>query len=355
MAGQLLFLPDMALEAVAAFASSEALPWVCRRLWEMLGHRHMEAVLHAGFSVERLVQSGAALRTLAVRCAPTADGGAAGAMGAVIGQLAALQRMPHLETLALDLTRQGLAAGSGLDFLPALRGLRLTALTLKLAANRLPASAAVQPLASLARMTTLQSLSLHLMDNRVGDGGAEALAGLAALPQLRVLRLDLESNGLTHRGAGRLALLGEASRLQTLELTLSHNRIGDQGAANLVELLKAPALARLALCLDGCGLGDNGVGELAAAAERRPLAALRLSVQYGCVGDYGVEALTSLRNIPGLQSLEVRLAGNQVSAGAAAALQRRIAEANPCLRLTVTGLQRQVGPAKSSPAPPAAP
>lgn len=39
MAGQLLSLPDMALEAVAAFASSEALPWVCRRLWEMLGHR----------------------------------------------------------------------------------------------------------------------------------------------------------------------------------------------------------------------------------------------------------------------------------------------------------------------------
>lgn len=68
--------------------------------------------------------------------------------GAVIGQLAALQRMPHLETLALDLTRQGLAAGSGLDFLPALRDLRLTALTLKLAANRLPASAAVRPSSS---------------------------------------------------------------------------------------------------------------------------------------------------------------------------------------------------------------
>lgn len=47
---------------------------------QSLRRRHMEAVLHAGFSVERLVQSGAALRTLAVRCAPTADGGAAGAM-----------------------------------------------------------------------------------------------------------------------------------------------------------------------------------------------------------------------------------------------------------------------------------
>eukprot|EP00668_Euglena_longa_P010380 GGOE01012571.1.p1 GENE.GGOE01012571.1~~GGOE01012571.1.p1 ORF type:complete len:406 (+),score=40.85 GGOE01012571.1:86-1219(+) len=329
------------LLVVYDFSPSSALSMTSKRLWELMKHRYKPLRLQQNVQrqMEALLDPRVdwkdTIHILQVSSHPTTN--------IALEELRRLQELSSLEVLILNLTRLGLSLND-LNFLCALGDLRLTSLAVWLSSNKLPTTAITKCLPPVLGIKTLQSLSLHLMDNKLGDGGAKSLANaICCLPALQVVRLDLESNGVTQIGVEPLAQLKDAPQLHTLELTLSHNRIGDDGAGNLGGLLVAPTINRLTLRLDGCSIGDNGVTQLIANAGQKHFISLRLSLQYGSIDQIGAEELVKLSDV---ESLELRLTGNQIPYEAALIVKEladKPAEKN-LTKVVLIGLASQIVP-----------
>ncbi len=171
-----------------------------------------------------------------------------GLVGAAITDegLKTIGQMKRLRWLEISNTQ---ATGAGLAHLQGLPDLRY------LQANGLSGLGA-EPMASLANLPLLQSLSLNRSD--FGDAAA---ARLAESPFRNLRQLRLEDTQLTDEGARHLARLTHLNHLE-----LSRTQLTDAGVSALAALRDLEVLK-----LDGCGVTDAALASLSRLRKLREL------------------------------------------------------------------------------------
>ncbi|CAE7685958.1 NLRC3 [Symbiodinium sp. CCMP2592] len=128
--------------------------------------------------------------------------------------------------------------------------------------------------AGLRHRKELQTLTLGLRENYIGDQGTEALASaLRELTELKTLHLVLFSNNIGPVGAAAVAESLRALRqLKKLSIGLESNAFGDAGATALVESFsELPQLTQLYVNLQSNGLSEEVQQKLRAAFDSLPM------------------------------------------------------------------------------------
>lgn len=165
----------------------------------------------------------------------------------------------------------------------------------------------------------LESLTLDVSGNGLGDEALEGLEAVALPPRLTFLTLNLADNEITDAGlseGGLLRALGRAApRLRGCHLELRRNALRRGSAAPLgllLAALRSGSAARLHLGLEGNWLGVRGLEELVDAAAAGPPRLLEhLSLHLGgngIVGAVGAVLGAAVHRAARLaHSLDVRL------------------------------------------------
>lgn len=169
---------------------------------------------------------------------------------------ATLQACAHLAVLSLVVSENRLR-GPAAAFLRAAAALpSLTELRVELSVNEIPPELSTsvivgEPPASASAAPTTSSPSSPRVHPPVSEweGWSRALPLAAGI---RILWVGMESSGLRSVEAGRLAELRRLPRLESLTLVLFQNSLGDEGVEAVVRVAEAPALYQLAPDVSDC-------------------------------------------------------------------------------------------------------
>eukprot|EP00668_Euglena_longa_P047568 GGOE01063448.1.p1 GENE.GGOE01063448.1~~GGOE01063448.1.p1 ORF type:complete len:483 (-),score=74.68 GGOE01063448.1:1414-2862(-) len=173
-------------------------------------------------------------------------------------------------------------------------------------------------ISAVSRASHMHTLRLHMPNNKLADRGASSFSRLSGLV-LRSLQLDLRDNNIGCDGLRYLMDVLRLPSLRVLDLWLTGNRQLEEGGAPLLAGLKdAPLLHTVSLALSH--VGDIGAQALSALKDMRSLQSLELRLWWSGVGPSGVKALAALKAAPHLHTLVLVLTGNPIANEGAKAL-----------------------------------
>ena len=173
----------------------------------------------------------------------------------------------------------------------------------------------------LSHLSSLETLSLYLNRNIFGSHGIRALAHLRECVSLRALSLHL--NRLeSAQTAGVLGTLKDCHSLRTLDLSLICNNLVDEDIIGLADLRESTSLQTLVLNLDHNAIGASGAKAIGLLYESNSLQHVNVTIAHNPLYDEGVAALALLGRSRSLKTLHLDLRGSFVGSLGAEALGR---------------------------------
>ncbi|MDA9573948.1 hypothetical protein N9R48_03395, partial [Rickettsiales bacterium] len=163
--------------------------------------------------------------------------------------------------------------------------------------------------------------SINLMDNNIGDQGAEALAQVLE-KNSTVTSINLSGNNIGDEGTEALALaLKEKSTVTSINL--SGNNIGAEGAKALAQVLEKNSTVT-SINLSGNNIGAEGAKALAQVLEENSTVT-SIDLSFNNIGPEGAKALADALQV-NKTLIELNLQRNQIGAKGAVALAQALKE-----------------------------